>query len=231
MTKQNWIKKNHAELYTQLENVTRVLNDGDARQRMGLGDGTPQGDWYTGEFSLAYSEYCAAYKGWNNESLRNHRKIARFNTAEENMITLFKMLYLGFLKDNFFIKNEEMVDMGLPVKRGEKRKDAPVAPAPPYFDMETTVIRRIGIRFHDRLSKRRRRRPDGQCAAEIVWVIADGPTDEMARLVHSTTARRSPYVFEFDDEERGRYLVVALRWENTRGEKGPWSAVASSVIP
>jgi hypothetical protein len=32
-------------------------------------------------------------------------------------------------------------------------------------------------------------------------------------------------------EDRGKKLYFALRWENTRGEKGPWSEIHSTIIP
>jgi hypothetical protein len=31
--------------------------------------------------------------------------------------------------------------------------------------------------------------------------------------------------------QRGKTVYFALRWENTRGEKGPWSEIMSAIIP
>jgi hypothetical protein len=35
----------------------------------------------------------------------------------------------------------------------------------------------------------------------------------------------------FENDQRGKTVYFALRWENTRGEKGPWSAIQIAIIP
>jgi hypothetical protein len=35
----------------------------------------------------------------------------------------------------------------------------------------------------------------------------------------------------YDLSDRGKIVYAIARWENTRGEKGPWSPVISAVIP
>jgi hypothetical protein len=42
---------------------------------------------------------------------------------------------------------------------------------------------------------------------------------------------RTPYTFPFEYDQRGQTVYFALRWENTRGEKGPWSEIHSTIIP
>jgi hypothetical protein len=51
---------------------------------------------------------------------------------------------------------------------------------------------------------------------------------KLARAAFST---RSPYKLSFTGDERGSRVYICLRWENTRGEKGPWSAISSAVVP
>jgi hypothetical protein len=35
----------------------------------------------------------------------------------------------------------------------------------------------------------------------------------------------------FDLDQRGLRLYSAFRWENQKGEKGPWSDVFETIIP
>lgn len=44
------------------------------------------------------------------------------------------------------------------------------------------------------------------------------------------TNTRTPYVAGFDQADAGKTAADWLRWENTQGETGPWSAVASATI-
>ena len=48
------------------------------------------------------------------------------------------------------------------------------------------------------------------------------------RLVEQ--APRSPHTLDYDFSERYHAAWYALRWVNTRGEKGPWSEIISAVI-
>jgi hypothetical protein len=41
----------------------------------------------------------------------------------------------------------------------------------------------------------------------------------------------SPLDIEFTEEDRGKVVWFAVRWENTRGEKGPWSEIYFAIIP
>jgi hypothetical protein len=62
-------------------------------------------------------------------------------------------------------------------------------------------------------------------------MISDVPVVDVNELIHSAFDTRTPFSLEFQGHERGKTVYLALRWENTRGEKGPWSSVQSAIIP
>ncbi|HUU96700.1 MAG TPA: hypothetical protein VM487_13255 [Phycisphaerae bacterium] len=41
---------------------------------------------------------------------------------------------------------------------------------------------------------------------------------------------RTPYVADSDGADANKVAHYMLRWENTRGETGPWSETASATI-
>jgi hypothetical protein len=233
MTPQRWMKKNHAELYAQLEQVTGYLNSamGTIRTRMGFGSDTPQGEWYDTDFTTTYTTYCASYAIWNNEGARSRDIKARFATDEKAMIDHFTVLYKSMLKDNFLVTNEDLSSMDLPMRGGDKPHPSPVATVSPGVEIDLTVIRCVKVRFFDHDSEFKRGKPEGQHGVEIMWSVSDKPLFEIKQLEHSSFDTNSPYVFEFDDDQRGQNLTMALRWENTRGQKGPWSPIFSTIIP
>ncbi len=53
----------------------------------------------------------------------------------------------------------------------------------------------------------------------------------MEDLTHSAFSTRPPYKLSFTGDQRGSRVYVCLCWENTRGEKGPWNAISSAVVP
>jgi hypothetical protein len=67
--------------------------------------------------------------------------------------------------------------------------------------------------------------------AEIGWGVLDEPPVNWSQLVHSSFDTASPFRLSFEGDQRGRRLYFALRWENTRGAKGPWSEIMDAVIP
>ncbi|MDR0609502.1 MAG: hypothetical protein LBG58_15030, partial [Planctomycetaceae bacterium] len=63
------------------------------------------------------------------------------------------------------------------------------------------------------------------------WAILDTPPTKISDLTHSSFDTRSPLTLEFDEDQRGKCVYFCLRWENTRGIKGPWSEIISAIIP
>jgi hypothetical protein len=227
------MKRNHAELYNQLEQVTNYLNSamGTIRTRMGFGSDTPQGEWYDTDFSPTYTTYCSSYTAWKNEGERSRDITTRFTADEKAMIDHFTVLYKSMLKDNFLVTNEDLSAMSLPRRSDDKPHPSPVATDPPAVEIDLKVIRRVSVRFFDPTSEYKRGKPDGQHGVEILWTVSERAIFEIKRLEHSSFDTKSPYIFEFDDDQRGKYLSFALRWENTRGEKGPWTSLYSAIIP
>jgi hypothetical protein len=66
---------------------------------------------------------------------------------------------------------------------------------------------------------------------EIGWTQSDTPITRWDELTHSNVDTNSPFTLSFENDQRGKTVYFALRWENTRGEKGPWSGIASAIIP
>jgi hypothetical protein len=66
---------------------------------------------------------------------------------------------------------------------------------------------------------------------EIRWAILDAPPVVIDDLLHSTFSTRSPHMFEFKGNDRGKTVYFCLCWLNTRGQKGPWGEIVSAIIP
>ncbi|MDR2139441.1 MAG: hypothetical protein LBP50_07830 [Tannerella sp.] len=91
----------------------------------------------------------------------------------------------------------------------------------------------VYLHFWDEMSEGSKAKPFGTQGAEIRYLVCK-PGEEpksVEDLTGSEFATRTPYLFEFSDRQAGLILCVAMRWENTRGEKGPWSHIETVVIP
>ncbi|MDR0704094.1 MAG: hypothetical protein LBF88_03820 [Planctomycetaceae bacterium] len=128
------------------------------------------------------------------------------------------------------VTHEVRAQLGLPVYK-TTRTPSPVAVTYPDHDTDSGMIRRLTIHFYDRGKKKSKAKPDGQHGAEMLWEILPAPPKSINELVHSAFDTHTPFTLEFSDEDRGKTIYFCLRWENTRGEKGPWSEIYSAIIP
>jgi hypothetical protein len=135
-----------------------------------------------------------------------------------------------YLTYNHLVTNEDREGMGLPVHK-TSRTPAPVATTYPDCEIDTTMIRRLGIHYFNPGHEKFKAKPPGQHGAEIRWAPLKTPPTRIEELVHSSFDTRTPLILEFGEEERGLMVYFCLRWENTRGEKGPWSPIKSAIIP
>jgi hypothetical protein len=63
------------------------------------------------------------------------------------------------------------------------------------------------------------------------WVISDTPPETYDEFIHSEFSTRAHYTKTFDYNRRGKKLHSVFRWENDKGEKGPWSDFFVTFIP
>jgi hypothetical protein len=50
-------------------------------------------------------------------------------------------------------------------------------------------------------------------------------------LPHSVFTRKHKHQFDFPEEDRGKSVYFCLRYENSKGDAGPWGAVLQAIIP
>jgi hypothetical protein len=95
---------------------------------------------------------------------------------------------------------------------------------------DSSVIRQITLHYRNENSKSSAK-PYGVHGAEIRWNILETPPTSDKELIYSEFSLRTPYTITFDADRRGKTIYFLLRWENTRGEKGPLSELYSAIIP
>ena len=250
----DWFSKNKQQRYEQIKKaVAYLLLQAGVRIRLGFGPGTgtlpappppferdgvtpkvqteilSQGDWLDFEFMPAYNTYIAAYEVWIDPAQSTPVAIQQFKDAEDTFVPLFRKLY-AFVKMHPLTTNADLVGMGFPVPQ-HTHTPAPVPTSFPEALASHPAPATVVISFLDSESKKVRK-PAGVHGAEIIWAILDtAPQDQdWDKLIHSEFDTASPFTLSFTGPDRGKDLYFALRWENTRGEKGPWSDIQQTII-
>jgi hypothetical protein len=219
----DWLKHSHEELYDQATITYSYLSNYVNRERMGLGTSTMQGQWYDSNFVPSYTNFQTAFDDWRDPAQRSPLKIETLNDRENEFRPIYRQLYSSFLKASPFVTDEDLISMDMPPRHTGSHPSPVAKKAPEYYD-DTSVHRQIGI--HIKGAK-----PEGQHGVEVCWAILDSPPTTIEELTHSSFVTRSPLILSFDENQRGKKVFFCLRWENTRGEKGPWSDIFSAIIP
>ncbi|MDR3309350.1 MAG: hypothetical protein LBS80_05290 [Tannerella sp.] len=127
------------------------------------------------------------------------------------------------------VSDFELSTMGISIP-SQTRTPALRADSFPVCKIDSSVIRILKLYFMDNESHHRAK-PRNMRGAEMRWAIPDSRPATVNDLLHSEFTTRSPFTLEFEEFQRGLTVYFCLRWENTRGVKGPWSGIISAIIP
>jgi hypothetical protein len=226
-TAKDWLEQNHEALYHQANKTTNYLNLPGNLDRMGFSGANLQ--WYNTEFTPKHTAFNTAFEDWENSAERTPAKTAELKSAEKVFRPIYRLLYGGFLKSNPLVTDTDLVEMGMP-ERSSGRTPAPVPSSTVEAEVDASSPAVLTIHFKEHGSEKKAK-PKGVHGAEAAWEILDTPPTDWSQLTHSVFDTNSPLVLSFNGDQRGKTLYFAMRWENTRGEKGPWSDIMKAIIP
>ncbi|MDR2922710.1 MAG: hypothetical protein LBU85_05150, partial [Treponema sp.] len=132
----------------------------------------------------------------------------------------------------FFIppmNEENFLELGLPLHDTTRTPHVTVTEEVDFV-LEIQGIRQVHVRFWVK-GQSNTAKPAGYDGAVLDWGILDAPPAEPEDLTSHTMASRTPHTLQFTEEDRGKTVYIALRWQNERGITGPWSDIKSTIIP
>jgi hypothetical protein len=151
------------------------------------------------------------------------------NEKKERLIHLEEVFVRNNLQNNDAMTNEGRRALRIPVY-DPKPTPHPAPEGIPEIEIATPYPRTVQIRFRDEHAARWGK-PEYVHGLECLWVIADKPPEKVKELLHSAFATRTPLELEFEEDERGKKVYFAARWESGTVKKGKWSDIFSAVIP
>jgi hypothetical protein len=152
------------------------------------------------------------------------------NDARKTLEAAIRQDIKEYLNFNHFLSDGDRDALGLPVYKTE-RTPAPIAQTHPDCDVDSSEIRQLTLHFFEQGKKHTKAKPPGQHGVEIRWAILETPPRSIDDLIHSNFDTHTPFTLAFDEFQRGKTVYFCLCWENTRGEKGPWSEIINAIIP
>ena len=185
-------------------------------------------DWMSDSLDPAKTKWQSGWAAYQNPATRT--QLATFDKTEARKIyeSLLRIL-VGNLEYNTKVTDQERVEMGITI-RTSKRTPVPVPATYPDYSVDTATIRCLTIHFRDRNSNRKAK-PAGVSGAVIRWAMLSTAPEGVDALTNSELDTASPFTLNFVDAQRGSKIYFCLAWQNTKGEKGPWSEIGVAIVP
>jgi hypothetical protein len=183
--------------------------------------------WMNNLFTPAYEVWTKAWDAYNDPTERNKMITFEKNEARDKYELLLRKL-VKMLEASTYVTDDDRMAVGI-------YPPAPPTPSPvpkkiPLIVVDTSTVRVLVFGFHDDDTKSHAK-PHGVHGMEMKWGILESPPKSIDELIHSSFDTKSPLPLTFSEEERGRTVYFCGRWENTRGEKGPWSLIMTAIVP
>jgi hypothetical protein len=173
--------------------------------------------------SALYSDFETKLEVTEDENTRTKATVVAKNAARQALEVAVRQLVKEYLTNNHLMTDEYRTELGLPI-HDPTPTPAPVADEAPEMEVDTSTIGQVTFRH-------RGAKPKGQHCLEGRWELLEAPTMDWNDLRNSEVSTGLTLTIKVSGKLRGKDLYIAFRWENTRGEKGPWSEIMHVIIP
>jgi hypothetical protein len=172
--------------------------------------------------------YEAAFEAAQNPN-RGKVDILAKNEARDALKTALRAFVKAYLTYNPAVSDIDKESMGLPL-HDATRTPTPPPSTIPEIELDSSIIRQITVHFKNNGSGKRGK-PQGVHGIELRWSLLDTAPSSVEALANSAFDTASPYTFSFDEADRGKALYICPRWENNKGNKGPWGEIVKALVP
>jgi hypothetical protein len=228
-TQRRWFPASREARYLLITKTTAFMDAGDNRIRIGYGPGTPNGVWYDSVYVPKLTAYNQAYRTWANPATSTRIALDNLKDAEKSFFPLYRKFY-AVAKASPLVSGGDLEQMSFPLRHAGGRSPHPVDRI--FIDL---IVKPLGNLV---LSAAFVNRDTGSSVipyylsgAVIYYAVSDTPAVNQNELPYARLATRSPLELIFNPEQRGKTVYLAARWQNGRGELGPWSEIVSAIIP
>jgi hypothetical protein len=199
------------------------------RTAIGFAADTPNGVWYDAVYSPRLGEYNENYNVWLDPATSTVVARDNLQESEDRFFPLYRKFY-GMVKASALVTNGQLEQMGFPPRPSGDKKPHPVDKT--FIDLNVIPLGNLvlNVAFENR-DTGESIIPYYLTGAVIYYLISDTPITNQELLAYSRLATRSPFELAFSPDDRGKIIYLAARWQNRRGELGPWSEIVSAVIP
>jgi hypothetical protein len=160
------------------------------------------------------------------------RTTAMINTKNEKK-KIAKVLYYEIvrqIKGNTMTSDDERITLGIVPNAKTVHAKIPVTDTSPVVEVDTSEPMRVVVTVKEK-GKETTGRPSGGRMWEARWVVADEHTSDIEKLTNFAVHSSSKVEMVFTQTQRGKVLLLSVRWVSPSGEEGKWSVILEVYIP
>jgi hypothetical protein len=144
----------------------------------------------------------------------------------EAVIRPFVNQYLRFApvtdedRDEMRIHNRDTTNTPVPVPTTR----------PTITDLKALGGFQVRVAFRDETTPDSRAVPYGDNGGLIFYAWTDKHVTDYAELTTTALMTKSPFTLTLQPEAEGKRFTCALRWQNEKGERGPWGEMETTIV-
>jgi hypothetical protein len=166
-----------------------------------------------------------AYPASTNADLRTKTITHHKNTAKQELQAKLRHLFADIPQSTLTVEDRNTLNL----KERASAAPAPVPSTCPIARVDTSMRLQHTIHFKDVATPHSKAKPPRVRGCQIWMKIGSAPVSAK-ELGYLATDTRSPHIAHHDGEDAGKPVYYMLRWENSRGETGPWSETVMATI-
>ncbi len=174
-----------------------------------------------------FSAWNTVYPASQNVATRTKTITDSKNLANENMMSTLRTIFDDIPESVLTLEDRNTLNLQ---QRSTTRTASAVPTTKPVVQVDTSKHLEHTVSFSDEATPNSTAKPDGVRGCQI-WMKLGSPAADPSELQYVATDTASPYVNHFMGVNAGKPVYYWLRWENTRGETGPWSDAVMATIP
>jgi hypothetical protein len=173
-----------------------------------------------------FNAWNTAFPPSQNPDTRTKSVTDSKNIANQNMQNTLRAIYADIPESALTVQDRNTLNLP---ERSKSHTPSPVPDTKPIAKVDTSKHLEHTIAFTDEATPASTAKPDGVRGCQI-WMKIGSPAADVSELQYVATDTNSPYVNHFTVANAGKPVYYWLRWENTRGETGPWSDQVMATI-
>jgi hypothetical protein len=229
MSNIRWFPDARKNRYAIIVVTTDFMNITSNRAAIGFDPESADGIWYDSVYTPKLLDYMKNYSLWLNPSTSTALALDNLKDSENAFFPLYRQFH-ATVKASPVVTNAQLEGMGFPPRSSGGHSPHPVDKY--FIDISVKPLANLvlSIAFENR-DTGKSTIPYYLTGAVIYYAVSDTPITDQEDLTHSRLATRSPLEMIFSPQDRGRTVYIAARWQNRRGERGPWSEIVAVIIP